>query len=112
MHASLDPARVCALAHRALEGLVEALEAAPEPAGGGIDGVPAGGGGRVPAGRGEARGAAPERAVGSIDVLPAGERARVLEEWNRTTAEYPAGSRVHQATEAPGGRTARAGAGG
>jgi amino acid adenylation domain-containing protein len=74
-HASLDPVRVCALVHRALEGLVEALETAPG------------------------------RAVGSIDVLPATERARVLEEWNRTEAAYPAGSCVHELFEAQAERT-------
>ncbi|HET7461134.1 MAG TPA: amino acid adenylation domain-containing protein, partial [Longimicrobium sp.] len=49
----LDPAAVCAYAHTALAGLVEALETAPE------------------------------RAVGGIAILPESERARVLEEWNR-----------------------------
>jgi amino acid adenylation domain-containing protein len=58
-HASVDPARVGALMHRALEGLTEALERSPETA------------------------------LGSIDVLPEAERRQVLEEWNATAAEYP-----------------------
>jgi len=53
---SLDPVRLCAFVHTALEGLVEALETAPE------------------------------RPVRSVGVLPAGERALVVEEWNRTEA--------------------------
>jgi len=68
-HESLDPVRVCDFMNRALEGLVEALETAPE------------------------------RPVGSIDVLPASERARVVEEWNRTEADYASGSCIHQLFE-------------
>jgi amino acid adenylation domain-containing protein len=75
MHASLDPARLCAFMHRALEGVVEALETWPE------------------------------RAVGSIDVLPADERARVLEEWNRTQAAFPGESCIHALFEAQVERT-------
>ncbi|HET7463890.1 MAG TPA: amino acid adenylation domain-containing protein, partial [Longimicrobium sp.] len=67
--------RVCALLHAALEGLVEALETAPA------------------------------RPVGGIDVLPAEERARVLCEWNRTEAEYPARSTLHALFEAQVERT-------
>ncbi|HEU4884413.1 MAG TPA: amino acid adenylation domain-containing protein, partial [Longimicrobium sp.] len=74
-HASLDPARICALVHRALEGLVEALETAPS------------------------------RAVGTIDVLPAEERARVLEEWNRTGAAYASDACIHPLFEARVERT-------
>jgi len=66
----LDPARVCGLVHRTLEGLVEALERAPE------------------------------RTVDSIDVLPERERSRVLDEWNRTAAAYPGESCVHELFEA------------
>jgi amino acid adenylation domain-containing protein len=73
--AQVEPARVCALMATALEGLVEALETAPD------------------------------RPVGSIDVLPRSERARVLEEWNRTDAEYPAGSCIHEVFEAQVERT-------
>ena len=70
MHASLDPLRVCGFVHRALEGLVEALETAPE------------------------------RAMGRVEVLPASERAQVLEAWNRTQADYPAPSCIHALFEA------------
>ncbi|HET7461829.1 MAG TPA: amino acid adenylation domain-containing protein, partial [Longimicrobium sp.] len=73
--APLEPGRVCALMHRALEGVVEALETAPG------------------------------RALGRIDVLPGSERARVLEEWNRTEADYPAGSCLHHLFEAQAART-------
>jgi amino acid adenylation domain-containing protein len=75
MHASLDPVRICGLVHRALEGLVEALETAPA------------------------------RAVGRIEVLPAEERALVLEGWNRTEADYPAGSCIHELFEQQAERT-------
>ncbi|HEV2735217.1 MAG TPA: amino acid adenylation domain-containing protein, partial [Longimicrobiaceae bacterium] len=71
----VGPERVCAMMHRALEGLVEALEAAPE------------------------------RAVERVDVLPEAERRRVVEEWNRTEAEYPRGLCVHELFEAQAGRT-------
>ena len=74
MHASLDPLRVCGFMHRALEGLVEALETAPE------------------------------RAVGSIEVLPERERSRVLEAWNRTEAAYPDASCIHHLVEARAAR--------
>jgi amino acid adenylation domain-containing protein len=70
-----EPERVCALVHAALEGLVDALETAPE------------------------------RPVGRIDVLPAAERRRVLEEWNRTDAAYPADVCVHELFEAQVART-------
>jgi amino acid adenylation domain-containing protein/thioester reductase-like protein len=75
VEAQVEAARVCALMHTALEGLVEALERSPE------------------------------RPVGSIGVLPAGERAQVLEEWNRTEADYPDGSCVHELFEAQVART-------
>jgi len=68
LYDALDPARVCAFVHTALEGLVEALERSPE------------------------------RGVGTIDVLPAEERARVVEEWNRTEA-FPSGSCIHELFE-------------
>ncbi|MBB4636051.1 non-ribosomal peptide synthetase [Longimicrobium terrae] len=68
--AQVEAAQVCALMHGALEGLVDALERAPG------------------------------RAVGRIDVLPAGERARVLEEWNRTDAAYPDDACIHELFEA------------
>jgi amino acid adenylation domain-containing protein len=68
--ASVGAERVCALMHRALEGLVEALETAPE------------------------------RAVAEIDVLPPAERGRVVEEWNAAAAPFPAASAVHELFEA------------
>ncbi|HEV2734556.1 MAG TPA: amino acid adenylation domain-containing protein, partial [Longimicrobiaceae bacterium] len=71
---SVGPERVCAMLHRALEGLVEALEAAPG------------------------------RAVGSVDVLPEAARRQLLEEWNRTAAEYPR-SCAHELFQAQAGRT-------
>jgi amino acid adenylation domain-containing protein len=67
--------RVCRMMHRALAGLVEALETTPG------------------------------RAIGSIDVLPEAERRIVVEEWNRTDAEYPAGSCIHELFEAQAERT-------
>jgi amino acid adenylation domain-containing protein len=73
--ASVGAARVCALMHRALEALVEALEAAPR------------------------------RAIGTLDVLPEAERRRVVEEWNRTEAPYPDASCVHELFEAQAERT-------
>ncbi|HET7234233.1 MAG TPA: amino acid adenylation domain-containing protein, partial [Longimicrobium sp.] len=75
IRAQVEARRVCALMHTALEGLVEALEGAPE------------------------------RVVGSIDVLPASERARVVEEWNRTEAAYPGESCLHELFEAQVART-------
>ncbi|HEX2091238.1 MAG TPA: amino acid adenylation domain-containing protein, partial [Longimicrobiaceae bacterium] len=73
--ASVGPERVCAMVHRALEGLVAALEEAPG------------------------------RAVRHIEVLPPAERARVLEEWNTTGAAYPGSSCLHELFEAQVRRT-------
>ncbi|HYR09422.1 MAG TPA: amino acid adenylation domain-containing protein, partial [Longimicrobium sp.] len=73
--APADAERVCRMMHTALEGLVEALEVAPG------------------------------RAIGSLDVLPEAERALVLEEWNRTEAEYPADRCIHELFEARAART-------
>ncbi|HEX2187720.1 MAG TPA: amino acid adenylation domain-containing protein, partial [Longimicrobiaceae bacterium] len=75
VHASVEPARVCAWMHTALAGLVEALEAAPE------------------------------RPVGDVEVLPEAERRQVVEEWNRTETAHPAGRSVHQLFEAQAERT-------
>ena len=61
--------------HTALERLVEALEVAPG------------------------------RAIGSLDVLPEAERRMVVEEWNRTDAEYPADRCIHELFEAQAART-------
>ncbi|WP_460021908.1 amino acid adenylation domain-containing protein, partial [Methylobacterium phyllosphaerae] len=57
----IDPARICAMTHRALESLVEALERTPN---------------------------AP---VGRLDVLTDGERHQILEEWNATAQALPEG---------------------
>ncbi|HEX9935660.1 MAG TPA: amino acid adenylation domain-containing protein, partial [Longimicrobium sp.] len=73
--APVDPKRVCRMMHTALERLVEALEAAPG------------------------------RATRSIDVLPEAERRTVVEEWNATDAEYPAGACIHELFEAQADRT-------
>ncbi|HEX9939885.1 MAG TPA: condensation domain-containing protein, partial [Longimicrobium sp.] len=73
--APADAERVCRMMHTALERLVEALELAPG------------------------------RAIGSIDVLPEAERRQVVEEWNATGAEYPAGSCIHELVEAQAART-------
>jgi non-ribosomal peptide synthetase component F len=59
----VDPERICAYMHTALEQLVEALEQAPETT------------------------------VRSLKVLPASERHQLLVEWNTTEAEYPSGLR-------------------
>jgi amino acid adenylation domain-containing protein len=75
---SVGPARVCALMHTALEGLLDALEAAPRTR------------------------------LGSIGVLPAAERRRVVEEWNATDAEYPADACVHELFEARAARAPHA----
>ncbi|HYW05914.1 MAG TPA: amino acid adenylation domain-containing protein, partial [Longimicrobium sp.] len=68
--ASVGPEGVCAMVHRALEGLVEALEHAPE------------------------------RPVARVAVLPEAERRRVLEAWNATVAAYPDGASIHGLFEA------------
>uniref|UniRef100_UPI003B3A4085 amino acid adenylation domain-containing protein n=1 Tax=Longimicrobium sp. TaxID=2029185 RepID=UPI003B3A4085 len=73
-----DAERVCRMMHTALERLVEALEATPG------------------------------WAIGSIDVLPEAERRVVVEAWNRTDAEYPAGSCIHELFEAQAARTPEA----
>jgi amino acid adenylation domain-containing protein len=73
--ASVGPARVCAMILQAIGSLVEALEAAPE------------------------------REVRSLEVLPGAERARVVEEWNRTRREYPLDRCVHELFEAQVART-------
>ncbi|HEU4883623.1 MAG TPA: amino acid adenylation domain-containing protein, partial [Longimicrobium sp.] len=58
--------QVCWMMHTALERLVEALETSSG------------------------------RAIGSLDVLPAAERRVVVQEWNRTAAEYPADRCIHE----------------
>ncbi|HYW06774.1 MAG TPA: amino acid adenylation domain-containing protein, partial [Longimicrobium sp.] len=68
--APVDPARVCALVHAALEGLADALEGAPD---------------------------AP---LAGLNVLPAAERDEVVSEWNATDAAYPRESCIHELVEA------------
>jgi amino acid adenylation domain-containing protein len=67
--AEVGAQRVCAMMHRALVGLVGALEEAPE------------------------------RPLRSIEVLPEAERRQVVEEWNRTAAEVPADRCIHELFE-------------
>jgi amino acid adenylation domain-containing protein len=73
--APAEAERVCRMMHTALERLVKALEVSPG------------------------------RATQSIDVLPEAERRQVVEEWNRTDAEYPAGSCIHELFEVQAART-------
>ncbi|HEX6039304.1 amino acid adenylation domain-containing protein, partial [Longimicrobium sp.] len=49
-----------------------------------------------------------DRPVARLRMLPAEERARVLEAWNRTDADYPAGACVHALVEAQAERTPHA----
>jgi amino acid adenylation domain-containing protein len=70
VQASVGAERVCAMMHTALEGLLEALQTAPGTS------------------------------VARIEVLPAAERRRVVEEWNATDAEYPAGTCIHELFQA------------
>ncbi|HVX90140.1 MAG TPA: condensation domain-containing protein, partial [Candidatus Paceibacterota bacterium] len=65
----LDPGRLCAMMHRALEELTEALEKKPQ------------------------------YPVGRLDILPASERHHVLVELNQTQAPYPSDLCVHQLFE-------------
>ena len=65
----VDPARVCAMTLRAVQTLIDALEADPG------------------------------RAVGRLDVLSAEERRLVLEDWNATAKPYPQDRCVHQLFE-------------
>ena len=65
----IGPMRICQFMHKALGGLVEALETAPATA------------------------------ARSIDVLPEAERRKVLEEWNDATVEFPSEDCVHELFE-------------
>ena len=67
--AQIDPWRICDYMHTALEGLVEALECAPETA------------------------------IRKIEVMPEAERRQVVEEWNATEADYPGEKLIHQLFE-------------
>jgi amino acid adenylation domain-containing protein len=66
----IAPARICAMMHRALESLVDALEIAP----------------RTP--------------MGCLEVLPRAERDLLLFEWNATEAPYPRFKCVQELIEA------------
>ncbi|HEX8697017.1 MAG TPA: amino acid adenylation domain-containing protein, partial [Longimicrobium sp.] len=46
-----------------------------------------------------------DRPVERLDLLPGAERRQVVEEWNRTAAEYPRGACVHELFEAQAART-------
>ena len=73
----VDPERVCAYMHNALEQLVDALESAP--------GTP----------------------TCSLDILPELEHRRLLVEWNDTKAELPRVALVHKLLEAQVERAAK-----
>ena len=66
---SQDPRRLCAMMHRALEQLVDALESNPT------------------------------HPVGRLDILPAEERHKLLVAWNATEAAYPSSLCVHELFE-------------
>ncbi|HEY9430810.1 MAG TPA: amino acid adenylation domain-containing protein, partial [Blastocatellia bacterium] len=66
---SIDPGRICAYMHTALETLVKALESAPATS------------------------------VRSLDVLPHSERRQLLVEWNATETSYPSYQCVHELFE-------------
>ncbi|HEX3682345.1 MAG TPA: amino acid adenylation domain-containing protein, partial [Bryobacteraceae bacterium] len=76
--ASIDPQRVCAMMHTALESLVTALETAPESA------------------------------LRRLRVLPEEERQQVLYAWNETQAEYGPHKSVHELFEEQAKRTPEA----
>jgi amino acid adenylation domain-containing protein len=78
VHASIEAQCVCEMMHRALEGLVTALERTP---------------------------AIPIRA---LDVLPHGERRLLVEQWNATRAHYPSERCVHELFEAQVARSPHA----
>jgi len=66
----IDPERICAYMHTALEQLVEALENAPATS------------------------------LHNLDVLPAQERHRLLVQWNATQADYPSDKCIQHLFEA------------
>ncbi|HEX2079726.1 MAG TPA: amino acid adenylation domain-containing protein, partial [Longimicrobium sp.] len=47
----------------------------------------------------------PDVRISQVTLLNEAERRQVLEEWNRTDAEYPAGSPIHRLFEEQAGRT-------
>src|ERR1700722_1211162 len=65
----LEPARICGYMHKALEGLVEALEKAPETK------------------------------IHTVEILPQTERHQLLVEWNATDAAYPKDKCIHELFE-------------
>ncbi|HYW09419.1 MAG TPA: AMP-binding protein, partial [Longimicrobium sp.] len=73
--APVSPARVCALMRTALDGVLEALETAPNVS------------------------------LSSLSVLPEGERRQVVEGWNRTDAPFPGDTSVHALFRARAERT-------
>src|SRR5204863_1249632 len=75
MKAPYDAARICGYMHRALEGVVRALEVGPE------------------------------RLTVGLDILAEDERRKVVVEWNATAAAYPTETRVHELFEAQAART-------
>ncbi|WP_036254449.1 AMP-binding protein, partial [Methylobacter sp. BBA5.1] len=72
------PERLCALMHRALENLLDALESAPDTA------------------------------MRRIGVLPEAERRQVLYDWNATQADYPRDRCLHELFEAQVARSPEA----
>ncbi|MFC5770953.1 condensation domain-containing protein, partial [Thauera sinica] len=74
----IGAARVCGFMQRALEVVAAALERDPQ------------------------------QALRALDVLPAGERTQVLEGWNATARDYPAGRCLHELIEAQANRTPQA----
>jgi amino acid adenylation domain-containing protein len=74
----IDPDRICAYMHTALEQLVEAAERAPTTA------------------------------IRRLDALPAAERRRMLVEWNATRSEYPHEHLMHELFEAQAARSPEA----
>ncbi|MFC5770766.1 amino acid adenylation domain-containing protein [Thauera sinica] len=50
----------------------------------------------------------PQQALRALDVLPASERTQVLEGWNATARDYPAGRCLHELIEAQADRTPQA----
>ncbi|BET97550.1 non-ribosomal peptide synthetase [Xenorhabdus taiwanensis] len=71
----INPARINAYMNTALEGIVAALQSAPE------------------------------QAIESIDILSLTERTQLLEAFNNTDIEYPQNTLIHQLFEQQAGRT-------
>jgi arthrofactin-type cyclic lipopeptide synthetase C len=73
--APIDPERICAYMHKALEQLVTALEQAPA------------------------------RPLRALDILGADERRLLLQDWNRTEVAYPHDRTIHNLFEEQAQRT-------